>query len=227
MDKIFQQLKSYCNCTEVEEKNVFELIGLVSMATCWTRKPCDTFLTSEREEVIDLESCLPDCGVYTFDPFYHPFDKDSFTFTLIKQQGLEEESIPITDYVYSEVDDNFRLDLPLPNCNCVSECTCGCKAGYKLLVTYEAGYDELPECLLPIFCEALYYVNELNRCDCEDCPPCNTKYQEAISYVTGEGATITDKLADYFVRTLTRQFVRELSLISLCADNDDIWGIVV
>lgn len=206
---------------------MFELINLISMATCWMTEPCDTFLKSERREVIDLESCLDDCGVFVFEPFYHPFDVDSFTFTLIKQKGMEEESIGIDSYIYSEVDGEFKLDLPLPSCNCVGECTCGCKTGYKLLVTYEAGYEELPECLLPIFCEALYFVNELNRCDCEDCPPCNTKYVDSETYTTGDGATISDRLADYFIRTLTKQFVRQLSLISLCKDGDDIWGIVV
>lgn len=206
---------------------MFELIGLISMATCWRTKPCDTFLLEERTEVIELEDCLTDCGVFTFNPFYTPFEKDSFTFTLIKQKGLEEESIPITDFVYSEVDDNFRLDLPLPSCDCVGQCVCGCKTGYKLLVNYNAGYEELPECLLPIFCEALYYINELNKCNCENCPSCNEKYADMISYSLEDGASITDRLADFFVKVLANQFIRELSLISLCRHHDDIWGFVV
>lgn len=228
MEKIVEQLSEYCTCNQkdIEDRDVLELINLISMATCWTRQPCETFLVDDRKEVIELESCLTDCGVFTFDPFYHPFNKDSFKFTLIKQKGLEEEETVITDYIFSEADQNFRLDLPLPDCKCVDTCTCGCKAGYKLLVEYEAGYDELPECLLPIFCEALYYIQELNNCDCEDCPPCNQKYVESETYITGDGATITDRLADYFVRTLTKQFIRELSLISLCGANNFL-GVVV
>lgn len=229
MEKILNQLTENCNCLkeEIDEPSVLQLINLISMATCWTQEPCDTFLFGERREVIDLDTCIDDCGVLTYEPFYHPFDPESFTFTLVKQKGLEETSVGIETYVYSEVDQNFRIDLPIPSCDCISKCTCGCKEGYKLLVEYNAGYEEIPECLLPIFCEALYYIIEFNRCNCENCPQCNEKYADIISYSIEEGASVTDRLADFFVRVITTQFIRELSLISLCEGNDDIWGFVV
>lgn len=229
MEKILNQLTEYCDCIaeDVDEKNVYELIHLVSMATCWTQEPCDTFLFGTRKEVVDLDECIEDCGVFIFDPFYRPFDPASITFTLVEQQGIEEKSVSITDFIYSEVDDNFRLDLPIPTCDCIGQCTCGCRKNYKLVAEYNAGYEELPECLLPVFCEALYYIIEFNKCNCEDCPKCNEKYADYITYSLEDGASITDRLADFFVKVLAKQFIKELSLISLCDGNRDIWGFVV
>ena len=52
---VIEQLSEYCDClTEVNEKDVDELIHLISVYTCWTGKVCDTFLSAERKEVINL-----------------------------------------------------------------------------------------------------------------------------------------------------------------------------
>lgn len=221
---IIDQLKSYCDCVEVNDRDVEELVELVSMATCWMQSPCETFLSAQRREVVELPECQSDCDIYEFTPFYQPFDSNSFTFTLVKQQGMEEESTPITDFLYSELDNVFRMKLPIPSCKC--QPTCGCKSTYKLLVEYVAGYDELPECLLPVFCEALQYVQDKNKCDCDDCATCNNQ-DEPIVIDYENGATITDRLADYFMKMLVEQYKRELSLISLCNHRKEIWGIVV
>ena len=47
----FEQLSEYCDCMEdVQERDVIELINLISTYTCWTQVPCETFLLSERRE---------------------------------------------------------------------------------------------------------------------------------------------------------------------------------
>lgn len=225
---IYEQLKDYCDCQEVNKKDVDELVGLISMATCWRDKPCDTFLAEERQEVIDLPDCLDECAVFEFAPFYHPYDIDSFSFTLLEQKGIDENSVPITDYHYSEVEHLFKLQLSdVPSCKC-DVCTCGCKPTYKLVVTYTAGYEDLPDCLLPVFCETLQWVNEKNNCDCEGCQPCKEAMAD-LQYVPDfkDGPSITDRLADYFLKFLTRQYIRELSLISLCEDNSYLKGFIV
>lgn len=222
---IFEQLTEYCDCQEVKDRDVNELIDLISSFTCWAQSPCETFLKSERRQVLELPNCVNDCDVFEFEPFYAPFDKDSFTFTLIEQNGIQETATPITDFIYSEVDGNFKMELPLPTCNCKPNC--GCESKFKLLVTYVAGYELIPECLLPLMCEALMWIAEKNDCDCncEQCTPCDQNYREPkqIDY-----ASLTGRLQEHFLTILTRQYFRQLSLISLCSRyKGQLWAVVV
>ena len=221
----FEQLTEYCNCQDVEEKDVNELINLISTYTCWAQSPCETFLKGERKEVRNLPSCIKDdCFVYEFEPFFAPFDPDSFEFILIEQNGITETSVSLSSFTYSEVDGNFKLELPLPSCKCQPKC--GCESKYKLLVKYIAGYEGIPECLLPLMCEALYWIAEKNKCDCEDCDACDpTKNTDegVINY-----ASLGGRLQEHFLNVLTRQYFNQLSLISLCQRyKGELWGVVV
>ena len=183
---MFENLLNYYNClyddTDKQEdiqRNILKLVDLISMATCWTQKPCETFLTSERKEVIDLPDCLNDCKVFEFEPFYTPFDVGSFKFTLVKQKGIDEETFPVQTFNYSEVDGVFKLNLAeIPTCHCGRN-KCDCSPTYKLIATYDAGYAEIPNCLLPVFCEALTFIKEKNRCDCSVCQPCEMQIGRA------------------------------------------------
>lgn len=221
---IYEQLTEYCNCQEVKERDVDELITLISSYTSWMQHTCETFLQGERREVKDLPNCIKDCDVYVFEPFYEPFDKDSFTFTLIEQNGIQETATEITDYVYSEVDGNFKMELPLPGCKCKPD-VCGCESKFKLLVEYVAGYEEIPDCLLPLFCDALEWIAEKNDCNCCECEPCDTGYKEPrqIDYTSLQG-----RLQEHFLTVLTVQYFRSLSLISLANRyKGSLWGVVV
>ena len=121
---VLEQITEYCTCAEFTENDVYELINLISSYTCWAQTPCETFLQSERREVVELPNCVNECDIFTFEPFFAPFDETSFTFTLVEQNGLDEIPTNITDYVYSTVDGNFRIKLPLPNCTCSPKCGC-------------------------------------------------------------------------------------------------------
>lgn len=225
---IYEQLRNHCNCIkeEITDADIDELINLISMYTCWTQKPCDTFLSGDRRQVIDLPDCVDDCTIFEFDPFFYPFDKDSFKFTLVSQTGIEEETTELTDFAYSETDQLFRLNLPLPGCACQPDC--GCPTNYKLIAEYVAGYEEIPECLLPLFCEALQYVKERKKCDCSKCQTCENQYQaDQVEVLVFDAAKLTDQLKVYFVQTLTEQYKRQLSLISLCKRQNDLWGFTV
>lgn len=219
---ITEQLTSYCECLEVKESDVNELINLISVQTCWTDKDnlCQTFLKGDRREVVDLPDCFRECDVFTFEPKYVPFDPDSFTFTVIEQDGINETATEITDYVYSAVDEVFRMVLPLPDCDCSPKC--GCEKKYKLLVTYVAGYELIPDCLLPIFCEALQWIQEKNKCCC-DCEPCEKESSEGVI----DESTLTGRLQEYFLTTLTEQYIRHLEMISVCKAKDYLWAVVV
>lgn len=215
---VLEQLTDYCDCVDVKEKDVNELINLISLFTGWTKKPCDTFLTSERQEIVDVPRCLDKCQVFTFEPYYKPFDPDTFTFTLVERNGMEETATQM-DYSYSMIDEKFRIELP--DCKCSP--ICGCTPEHKLVVEYAAGYDELPECLLPVFCEALDWIREKNNCDCSQCQECDTDNEEGVIDYT----KLTGRLQDYFLDVLTMQYRRQLSLIALCGHVSAVWGFVV
>lgn len=225
---ILGQLTEYCDCQDVKERDVNELINLISSFTCWSQNPCETFLQAERKEVVDLPDCVNDCDIFEFDPFYAPFDKDSFEFTLIEQNGIQEDATPITDFIYSEVDGNFKMELPLPSCKC-NKPKCGCESKFKLLVTYVAGYELLPECLLPMMCDALQWIEEKNKCDCGERCQCNEPCADSYRDLTQiDYASLSGRLQEYFLNILSRQYFRQLSLISLCQRyKGQLWAVVV
>lgn len=216
---IVKQLTEYCSCVDApEESDVQEIIDLVSMYTCWTNNPCDTFLYGARKEVVDIPSCI-DCP-WTFEPFFVPYDIDSFKFTMVKLEGTTIEETEVTDFVYHN--GKFVINLPLPSCQC--DCHhCGCDPEYTLTVEYNAGYEGLPDCLLPVFCNLLEIIQAKNTCDCEKDCACNT--EESIQYATGDIVTVA--LETDLGKILVEQYKRQLSMLSLCKERPSIWGFVV
>lgn len=226
-EPITEQLQEKCNCTEVNDADVEEMVNLVSMATCWTQKPCETFLMSERRELIELPDCLDNCKVFEFRPFYHPFEADSFTFTIVETDELEETLIPVTDYMYSQVHDVFRLKLPLKSCKCMMP-DCGCSPKYSLLVTYDAGYEEIPDCLIPVFCMLIAVIKDKNECNCDHCQSCDKirNANDIDQYVYANGDVITPQIDMWVAELLQKQYKRQLGLISLCEYFSEMWGVI-
>lgn len=219
MINLYDQLKEYCGCVDVTEDDVAEMINVISMATCWAQSSCETFLMSDRAEVIDLPLCA-DC-VFKFEPFYRPFDPESFKFTFVEIDGINETYTELTDWSYSNIDGVFRIDLGL-DCACIDRC--GCDPEYKLLVEYRAGYEELPDCILPVFCNLLEVIRSKNNCDCTDCG-CESDTPESITYATGDIVTVA--LETDLGALLVNNYKAQLSSISLCKEKKKIWGFVV
>lgn len=217
---IIDQLQGYCDCAKpFDEKTVNEIVHVISMATGWARMECETFLMSERREVIDLPSCT-DCPI-KFEPYYKPFDPDSFNFQLLKVEGIDETKTEITEFRYHESDGLFYLNPQLPSCKC-QKCTCGCPPTYKLKVEYTAGYNELPECLLPVFCNVLNVIQAKNDCDCNDCG-CDTK--EEVKYASGDVVSVS--LETRIGQILVEQYMNQLGFLSLVKPRNPLWGFVV
>lgn len=216
---IYDQLKDYCDCTEVKEADVDELVSLISMATGWQTNPCDSFLSGERREVIDLPSCS-DCPI-TFEPYYHPFVPESFRFYLAKTEGVSETVTEITDFSL-HADGKFYVDTGLPSCSCGCS-TCGCEPEYKMIVEYIAGYEDLPECLLPVFCAVLELIKEKNKCGCPGDCPCEG--EEEINNVAGD--VLTANLFTDITELLVDQYKRQIATLSLYRSTNAIWGCVV
>lgn len=232
MERIKNQLSEYCDCVEFDDRDVTELVNIVSMATCWNTgnvrstldEDCENFLLDERHEVIDLPACM-DC-VYEFEPFYRPFDPATFTFTLIKIAGTEETATPITDFSYSTLDGKFRIDTGLPSCKCHCK-KCGCDPEYKLLVTYAAGYEKIPDCYLPVFCNLLDVIHAKNKCDCPNDCACDTPAsEEDIKYATGDVVTVQ---VETDLGKMISKIISEgmLGRMSLCKAPTEFWGVIV
>lgn len=243
---ILDQLRAYCDCVQdITEEEVAELINMVSMATCWQSEPCETFLPGARREVIDLPSCA-DCPI-TFKPFYHPFigekteietDPETgeeiekkvpfgiqdFKFFLVKVEGIEEEVTEITDFRYHASDGMFHIIPGLPSCRCGCD-PCGCPPSYKMVVEYTAGYDEIPDCLLPVFCNVLEVIRAKRDCKCCDDCGCETEGEPNIKYASGDVVSV--QLETDIGKLLVEQYKNQIGMLSLCQDLAGLWGIVV
>ena len=220
---IIKQLTEYCGCVDVDEKDVEEMIHLVSMATGWG-STCETFLYGDRQEIIDIEPCN-DCPI-EFRPYYRPFNTDSFSFKLVTIDGLTETTTDL-EFGYIETEGLFRVETGLSDCDC--RAVCGCEPKYKLLVEYSAGYEEIPECLLPVFCNLLEVIHAKNSCDCEDCG-CENSYGESdmqpiVKYKNGDVVTVF--LENDLGKMLVEQYKMQLGMLSLIKPPPRLWGVFV
>lgn len=197
------------------------MVNVVSLATCWQRVPCETFLKGARREVIELPSCA-DCPI-TFEPYYSPFDVSTFRFWLVKIEDLDETVTEITEYRYGATDGVFRIDAGLPSCRCGCNPCQKCPTEYKLVVEYEAGYEELPDCVLPVFCNLLEVIKAKRNCDCEECGCENPEQQ--ITYAKGDVVSVALETA--IGKELVEAYKSQLGMISLCRGPQYLWGMIV
>ncbi|GHU63485.1 hypothetical protein FACS189418_6870 [Clostridia bacterium] len=235
MVEILEQLKQYCSCfdTDVEdsqlEKNIMEVIQYVSNLTCWQNETCETFLNSERKETFtakDIECCGCDGGLFSTSLFYAQIKADTIGVTVFLLSGLEETSTILSpeEFFYSEAFQTLRVNVAkyLDCCGC-------CPPQMKIVVTYEAGYELLPDCLLPLFCDLLHVVNAKNACDCKACQACKPGNNEGI--IVGfdeEGDETEQTILHYTQKLILSGYQNVLGLISLCGKNTQpVWGMVV
>ncbi len=216
---IVEQLQEYCGCVDVEESDVVELINAVSSATGWAVTTCETFLNGPRTEYIDIDGCT-DCPV-EITPYYHPIDPETIKAQLVTISGLVETYTDI-DFAYIESKNVIRIDTGLTGCNCGND-ICGCGTEYKIKLTYDAGYDEIPDCLLPVFCNLLEVIHAKNKCDC-GCGCGDNENGQDVTYATGDIVTV--QLETDLGKMLVADYKRELGMISLLRKRR-LWGVVV
>lgn len=240
LDEIIDQLTTFCDCVPQEAfeednrdkllRNVEELIFLVSILTCWTNEPCETFLNSERQEVIDIPdfdpcSCECDVGVTAFKPYYYKsIDVNSFEVFVVNTSGLQEEieRVDAGYYAYSELSKALKVDVrPY-----VEKSRCNpCDDDYKLLIKYNAGYDLIPDCLLQLFCDLLHVIYNKNNCDCSTCQACKDGDDNEPNIVFDDETSET--LDDYLHKLVESAYKKQIGLISLCQKCCGIWGVVI
>lgn len=238
-ERVINQLKDNCDCLPKMTENEFianvdQMIYIISLMTCWVKDKCDTFLNSPRKETLDL-SCIEPCNcdgtILDFKPFYRPFQPETFEVYVVTMNGLHEtvEKIPEDKIFYSDFFQKLRIDLNGYAEICDMD-ICGCPGEQKLVVNYDAGYEQLPDCLIPVFCRVLSTFAEANDCECETCTTCQIDSKDIVEVkeVTGFDKQDWASLSfDRFTKKLlSTAFRKQLGLISLCPGRRNIWGLI-
>lgn len=224
---IIEQLKSYCDCLKESdvkatnfESNIMQMINLLSTLLCWKSDTCDTFLLSERVEhfqPLDLDTCkCCDTHIMQFTLFYQLVRAESIDVTVKIRDGIHFRSVSVSkeDFSFNECDNTLWIDFK----NYDLPTLCDCDKVECIEVKYDAGYELLPDCLLPIFCDYLSYVIEMNRCKC-GCDVCEQEegnYDDIINYDSSE-----EQLTAYIAvrEHVIAGYKRQLEAMSLCESH--------
>lgn len=223
-DKVLNQLISNCDCikeTDTYSRDVNQLINLISTMTCWKRSGCETFLKEERQEIFEPDinmRCGCDYGLTSLELYYDLIDKDTFKIQFQVRDGIKFEIFDVGEdlFSYDEIENKLWIDMS----SFIATCGCCNPEITKLIVTYEAGYEQLPDCLLPVFCDYLDYVIEMNKCEC-GCDDCD---EEIYNSESSEEQTSTFNVIQEHIIAVYR---RQLEQMSLCKGAWTYWGKVI
>ncbi len=229
--ELYDQIQGYCSCmgeiNECEvEKYLSQLVDYVSAMTCWKRKTCETFLSSEREEVFS-PSYVKDCGCdhgMTVIPFYytHVFEP-TIEVTIQLRDGVHfcEVLVEPDDYSFDVYENELYINLS-KYLGLVGG-QCDCTKMHRVIVRYIAGYDRIPDCILPIFCDLMNYIVELNSCDCDRCTECESGSEEQ-EIPDDENQQL---IHSWIQQAVTTVYINQLGLMSLCGKKHGFLGVVV
>lgn len=235
-ERIIEQLKDNCDCINEKdmksglvERSIGQLIQLISMLTCWTNRDetCATFLSTDRQELFDVNAIIEcghcEYGLMDVELFYNPIQQETLKVKLLKRDGIRFEEIELSEeeFSYNPYENVLMIDLR----NYIGCQPCNCDVIEKVIVDYVAGYDVLPECLLPIFCDMLKFLIEMNRCEC-GCSTCDEQTVQDL-VITTEDSEQQASTFDYIKSTIVKAYSRQLELISLCGRRKRFWGTVV
>lgn len=234
-EEIIEQLSSSCDCISDNEwesskleSNITEFLDLISTMTCWKTKACENFLSSEREEVFDVD-IITDCrncdsGLVVKTLYFDEVQTDSIEVKILIRNRLEFEEIeiPSEDFAFNPYTGELYVDL---SDYAVGD-ACTCDKVIKMIVTYVAGYETLPDCLLPVLCDYLDYVIDMNKCSCS-CSVCDSDSTSDVVIEEPENDEyISIKLR--IRNMITENYMRQLEFISLCGTRKYLFtGMVV
>lgn len=160
---IIAQIKDSCPCfcdkTDDElEVMISKLISLLSVSLCWNSDICGTFLYGEREETFTYvpDNCMvcQPCNRYKKYPLYYHADNSKLEVISVQINtyvGLETNEFVLPPNAYTIRKGVLIIDSSVLPVTC---CTCSCEE-YEIVVNYNAGYELIPDCMLPIFCDLL------------------------------------------------------------------------
>ena len=229
-DAIKQQMLNYCDCISEEDQeenidlNIQRMIQTLSDLTCWNQKGCETLMLSEREEVFDPKihiSCGCDNGIMRAELFYFVgVDPESIQVSIQIRDGIQFKTIEIEkeDVSYDEIEKVVWMNLSeyLPN-------KCSCERIEKVIIRYESGYEQLPDCIMDVACDILREQISSNKCSCA-CTEC--EQGDADIQITEVNTVIVSK-DDLIKQYILKTYAKALRTISLCTARRNFMGIVV
>lgn len=234
MNEILEQIKDNCDCIPVDMKDeeilstIEEVISLISFMTCWTTKPCETLLKSKRTEIIKMDEFLPcscDDGIMEIDLYFKPVEATSIKVYSVHREGVKEITTELSDneISYSTIKDLLYVDIR--NHAIIQGDCCVCKQEQYLMIEYIAGFELIPNCLLPLVCDLFHIVYDKNKCCCDKCVSCNMDNSDSGYYDTGN-IDISNEIANVLTSLITNVYTKQLSLISVCKLNcNNVWGV--
>ena len=93
-----------------------------------------------------------------------------------------------------------------------------------MLVLYDAGFEELPQCLLQLFCDLIHVIYNKNNCDCHACATCQDNSDSG--FIANETMTTDELVESYLNKLVIDSYRKQLGLISLCGKSlEQIWGL--
>lgn len=233
-DLIVAQIKDNCPCfcdkKDEEVKGMIDvLISLLSVTLCWNDTLCGSFLYGLREECFDYfpncMTCVPCNGISKFPLFYHADQSELkvVDVTMHVYTGINETSYTLTEDQYTVRNGVLVVDTTSIPKNC---CTCNCDE-YELVVQYEAGYNVLPDCILPLFCDLLVSMSlSLTGCgSINDC--CNMSkpkaYQILKTKKNGEISKTwevdTNHTSYIYAQMLNQAKINRIAQLSCCNNS--------
>lgn len=179
LDKLREEYKTALaqNLKERAElwPKIWQAIRYISHLACWTDSDNDTFLTQVRKQIYDTNAicscsvrcCECDQNVVAIKLDYNPMPHNPFSIAhitgvyggeiltdVISHEYLNDHYNPATNTLYINRRDfpNLLLDKGCPCCLCE----------HKLTITLEylAGYDRIPDGILPLICPIIAKINE-------------------------------------------------------------------
>ena len=198
MDEIIEKVADYCGYALIREgesaeigdityadlwSKIWLVLRLFSLVTCWTDGVDDLFLMQQQTTAKQLCGCRRDCCNCDEDQIVIPleyaplYDAEdcmyvSGTISVVIGGKVVREEIP-TDYLYEHTDPYtnklyiMREDFPdllLWN----HRCCCLCRRNCTITLEYNAGYEVLPDGLLPLICPLLTKIDsaKIGLADC-------------------------------------------------------------
>lgn len=235
---VVEQLKDHCLClADQEEKDVTavanEMINLISLSSCWTQESCETLLKSMRTENIHIDCIDSACGndaYFRFRPFYQfGIENDTISIVVARQNGLSTtyEELEPEEYALTHVKGYYEIIIDLKRFARRCHCTCDNEELY-LEISYEAGYDQLPDCLFPEVCEIITIITA-SKLGCGSLEECCAMKEPDVTYklkskkvgeLSWSWGQDTNSIEYLYQQLVNANKFKALSMISLCGSSE-------
>ena len=181
---LISKLKDYCKCIPagttdetIWKGGLFQIMILFSNFLRWNDGKCNDMLSRTRRY---KKETTFDCCMNGIE-LPHNEITEITSFNIFKVTECEEIQYKVLTPIFSCLTDKVRLCKDtelLSEClectkfgdvwNCC-KCRCRCEPKWYVDIEYLAGYEEIPECLIPLICELYSYIQLMNNKCLDQC----------------------------------------------------------